>query len=266
MQRLPRRRRSAGLGVARPPGIGYATALQLADLRRRPGLCRPGRQRRHRLRDCGDVRRCRHRRHRAGGAARRPRRRTSDGEPGIPGDCSTFRANHRRVQRARLVLRAQWRHRSRGRRRPACRPGRGFLAPLPGDEPDRLVAAGASRGKAMIESGRPDRWCCSRRMRRSRRPGSRRGRLRPGGGRPVGRDSRRRTRAQGIRVNAVAPLAVEPSARFPNPGLTALAANAGISFEEWIAGRIPLGRAQQAAKPLPSLLFCARRPPPTFLA
>ncbi len=52
----------------------------------------------------------------------------------------------------------------------------------------------------------------------------------------------------GIRCNAVAPLAVEPSERFPNPGLTALAVNAGISFEDWIARRIPLGRAQQAAE------------------
>ena len=52
----------------------------------------------------------------------------------------------------------------------------------------------------------------------------------------------------GIRCNAVAPLAVEPSDRFPNPGLTALAANAGFSFEDWIARRIPLGRAQQAAE------------------
>jgi NAD(P)-dependent dehydrogenase (short-subunit alcohol dehydrogenase family) len=50
----------------------------------------------------------------------------------------------------------------------------------------------------------------------------------------------------GIRCNAVAPLAVEPSAQFPNPGLLALAQREGMEFSEWIAKRIPLGRAQQA--------------------
>lgn len=59
----------------------------------------------------------------------------------------------------------------------------------------------------------------------------------------------------GIRCNAVAPLAVEPSDRFPNPGLTALAVKAGISFEEWIAGRIPLGRAQQATETAAVIAF-----------
>jgi NAD(P)-dependent dehydrogenase (short-subunit alcohol dehydrogenase family) len=60
---------------------------------------------------------------------------------------------------------------------------------------------------------------------------------------------------RGIRVNAVAPLAVEPSDLFPNPGLTALAANAGISFDEWIAGRIPLGRAQDASETAAVIAF-----------
>jgi NAD(P)-dependent dehydrogenase (short-subunit alcohol dehydrogenase family) len=60
---------------------------------------------------------------------------------------------------------------------------------------------------------------------------------------------------RGIRVNAVAPLAVEPSERFPNPGLTALAVNAGMSFEQWIAGRIPLGRAQQARETAAVIAF-----------
>jgi NAD(P)-dependent dehydrogenase (short-subunit alcohol dehydrogenase family) len=60
---------------------------------------------------------------------------------------------------------------------------------------------------------------------------------------------------QGIRVNAVAPLAVEPSERFPNPALTALAVNAGMSFEEWIAGRIPLGRPQQARETAAVIAF-----------
>jgi NAD(P)-dependent dehydrogenase (short-subunit alcohol dehydrogenase family) len=60
---------------------------------------------------------------------------------------------------------------------------------------------------------------------------------------------------RGIRINAVAPLAVEPSDRFPNPGLTALAVNAGISFQEWIAGRIPLGRAQRASETAAVIAF-----------
>jgi NAD(P)-dependent dehydrogenase (short-subunit alcohol dehydrogenase family) len=51
---------------------------------------------------------------------------------------------------------------------------------------------------------------------------------------------------QGIRCNAVAPLAVEPSERFPNPGLLALAQREGVAFSDWIAQRIPLGRAQRA--------------------
>lgn len=49
-----------------------------------------------------------------------------------------------------------------------------------------------------------------------------------------------------IRVNAVAPLSVAPSERFPNPGLIAVAERQGISFAEWIARQIPLGRAQDA--------------------
>jgi NAD(P)-dependent dehydrogenase (short-subunit alcohol dehydrogenase family) len=58
-----------------------------------------------------------------------------------------------------------------------------------------------------------------------------------------------------IRCNAVAPLAVEPSDRFPNPGLTALAVNEGVSFASWIAGRIPLGRAQTAAETAAVIAF-----------
>lgn len=59
----------------------------------------------------------------------------------------------------------------------------------------------------------------------------------------------------GIRCNAVAPLAVEPSDRFPNPGLIALAVNEGVSFATWIAGRIPLGRAQTAAETAAVIAF-----------
>ena len=49
-----------------------------------------------------------------------------------------------------------------------------------------------------------------------------------------------------IRVNAVAPLSVAPTDRFPNPGLVALAERAGMPFSAWVAGQIPLGRPQQA--------------------
>jgi NAD(P)-dependent dehydrogenase (short-subunit alcohol dehydrogenase family) len=49
-----------------------------------------------------------------------------------------------------------------------------------------------------------------------------------------------------IRVNAVAPLSVAPSDRFPNPGLVALAERAGMPFSAWVAGQIPLGRPQHA--------------------
>lgn len=51
-----------------------------------------------------------------------------------------------------------------------------------------------------------------------------------------------------IRCNAVAPLAVEPSELFPNPGLLALAEREGSPFSLWIEKRIPLGRAQRAAE------------------
>jgi NAD(P)-dependent dehydrogenase (short-subunit alcohol dehydrogenase family) len=50
----------------------------------------------------------------------------------------------------------------------------------------------------------------------------------------------------GIRVNAVAPLSVAPTERFPNPGLLVLAERAGLTFDDWIARQIPLGRAQHA--------------------
>jgi NAD(P)-dependent dehydrogenase (short-subunit alcohol dehydrogenase family) len=50
----------------------------------------------------------------------------------------------------------------------------------------------------------------------------------------------------GIRVNAVAPLAVAPQERFRNPGLLALAAREGGTFDDWVEQHIPLGRAQDA--------------------
>jgi NAD(P)-dependent dehydrogenase (short-subunit alcohol dehydrogenase family) len=59
----------------------------------------------------------------------------------------------------------------------------------------------------------------------------------------------------GVRCNAVAPLAVEPSPHFPNPGLLALAEKEGVPFSEWIARRIPLGRAQQAAETAAVIAF-----------
>jgi NAD(P)-dependent dehydrogenase (short-subunit alcohol dehydrogenase family) len=50
----------------------------------------------------------------------------------------------------------------------------------------------------------------------------------------------------GIRINAVAPLAVAPQDRFRNPGLVALAEREGGSFADWVAQHIPLGRPQDA--------------------
>lgn len=58
-----------------------------------------------------------------------------------------------------------------------------------------------------------------------------------------------------IRVNAVAPLAVEPEPRFPNPGLLALAEKQGIEYHEWIRRRIPLGRSQQATETAAVIAF-----------
>jgi NAD(P)-dependent dehydrogenase (short-subunit alcohol dehydrogenase family) len=57
-----------------------------------------------------------------------------------------------------------------------------------------------------------------------------------------------------IRVNAVAPLAVEPQPGFPNPGLLALAQRTGGSYQDWKA-RIPLGRSQQAEETGAVFLF-----------
>jgi NAD(P)-dependent dehydrogenase (short-subunit alcohol dehydrogenase family) len=50
----------------------------------------------------------------------------------------------------------------------------------------------------------------------------------------------------GIRCNAVAPLAVAPDDQFPNPGLVALADRNGGSLADWLARTVPLGRAQRA--------------------
>jgi NAD(P)-dependent dehydrogenase (short-subunit alcohol dehydrogenase family) len=58
----------------------------------------------------------------------------------------------------------------------------------------------------------------------------------------------------GIRVNAVAPLAVEPQPRFPNPSLLALAQRSGISYTDWKT-RIPLGRSQQAEETAAVFLY-----------
>ncbi len=49
-----------------------------------------------------------------------------------------------------------------------------------------------------------------------------------------------------IRCNAVAPLAVAPSELFPNPGLVALAERTAGSLPAWLARSSPLGRAQLA--------------------
>ena len=58
----------------------------------------------------------------------------------------------------------------------------------------------------------------------------------------------------GIRVNAVAPLAVEPRPGFPNPGLLALAHREGTSYPD-LKARIPLGRSQQAEETAAVFLF-----------
>ena len=50
----------------------------------------------------------------------------------------------------------------------------------------------------------------------------------------------------GIRCNAVAPLAVEPSGQFPNPGLVKLAEAVAGSLPAWLTRSVPLGRAQRA--------------------
>jgi NAD(P)-dependent dehydrogenase (short-subunit alcohol dehydrogenase family) len=59
----------------------------------------------------------------------------------------------------------------------------------------------------------------------------------------------------GIRINAVAPLAVAPTEQFPNPGLVALADRAGVPFLEWLGRQIPLGRAQSADETAAVLAF-----------
>jgi NAD(P)-dependent dehydrogenase (short-subunit alcohol dehydrogenase family) len=59
----------------------------------------------------------------------------------------------------------------------------------------------------------------------------------------------------GIRVNAVAPLAVEPEPRFPNPGLLALAEKNGITYRQWLRERIPLGRSQHASETAAVIAF-----------
>jgi NAD(P)-dependent dehydrogenase (short-subunit alcohol dehydrogenase family) len=59
----------------------------------------------------------------------------------------------------------------------------------------------------------------------------------------------------GIRVNAVAPLAVEPEPRFPNPGLLALAGKKGISYQEWLREQVPLGRSQRASETAEVIAF-----------
>jgi NAD(P)-dependent dehydrogenase (short-subunit alcohol dehydrogenase family) len=50
-----------------------------------------------------------------------------------------------------------------------------------------------------------------------------------------------------IRVNAVQPLSVRSDdARFPNPGLSRLADHEADSFSTWVRGQVPLGRPQRA--------------------
>jgi NAD(P)-dependent dehydrogenase (short-subunit alcohol dehydrogenase family) len=63
----------------------------------------------------------------------------------------------------------------------------------------------------------------------------------------------------GIRCNAVAPLCVEPTSLFPNPGLVALAERESGSFAEWVRGQIPLGRAQSADETAAVISFLCSR-------
>jgi NAD(P)-dependent dehydrogenase (short-subunit alcohol dehydrogenase family) len=63
----------------------------------------------------------------------------------------------------------------------------------------------------------------------------------------------------GIRCNAVAPLCVEPTALFPNPGLIALAERESGSFAEWVRDQIPLGRAQSADETAAVISFLCSR-------
>jgi NAD(P)-dependent dehydrogenase (short-subunit alcohol dehydrogenase family) len=63
----------------------------------------------------------------------------------------------------------------------------------------------------------------------------------------------------GIRCNAVAPLCVEPTDLFPNPGLIALAECESGSLAEWVRGRIPLGRAQSADETAAVIAFLCSR-------
>jgi NAD(P)-dependent dehydrogenase (short-subunit alcohol dehydrogenase family) len=50
----------------------------------------------------------------------------------------------------------------------------------------------------------------------------------------------------GVRCTAVAPLAVMPSELFPNPGLVAVAERTAGSLDAWLARNSPLRRAQEA--------------------
>jgi len=60
----------------------------------------------------------------------------------------------------------------------------------------------------------------------------------------------------GIRVNAVCPLGVDPGTE-GNPGLVAGATRGGRSLEDWAAARVPLGRLQGPEETANVILFLA---------
>ena len=74
------------------------------------------------------------------------------------------------------------------------------------------------------------------------------GRMTEGRARELGPD--------GIRVNAVCPMGVEPGPS-GNPGLVAGATRGGRSLEDWAAARIPLGRLQGPEETANVILFLA---------
>jgi NAD(P)-dependent dehydrogenase (short-subunit alcohol dehydrogenase family) len=61
----------------------------------------------------------------------------------------------------------------------------------------------------------------------------------------------------GIRANAVCPLGVSPGPGGGNPGLVFGAARRGVKLDDWITGRIPLGRMQSPEETAAVMVFLA---------
>jgi len=116
-------------------------------------------------------------------------------------------------------------------------------------------------GRARDDHGWP-RWlhCAPVLAGRPRGQGGRRRRgTSPRRGEPPGGRAGQELGGFGIRCNAVAPLCVEPTGLFPNPGLIALAERESGSFAEWVRGQIPLGRAQSADETAAVISFLCSR-------